>query len=279
MATATVSPGQSIDFGTLDLSDGSTDSPTDTSIRRTIDTDNFHDFFGTDFTYDGDGNITGGTLTGITDTFGGTTRLTVTGLSVPATDLQAYFDGHDTAAFLADIFGGDDSVAGADLADSIAGFAGDDTLDGGGGNDTMAGGTGNDTYIVDSAGDRVDETGGDGIDTVQSSVSFNLTEDGTTVIGAVENLTLTGSADIAGTGNALNNVITGNSGNNTLDGGAGADTMAAGAGNDTYVVDNAGDVVDETGGSGTDTVQSAVSFNLTANGTTVIGAIENLVLT
>ena len=98
MATATVSPNQSIDFSTLDLSDGSTDAPTSTSIRRTVDTDNFHDFFGTDFTYDVGGNITGGTLTGITDTFGGTTRLTVTGLSVPATDLQAYFDGHDTAA-------------------------------------------------------------------------------------------------------------------------------------------------------------------------------------
>src|SRR5215471_16774248 len=166
MATATVSPDQSIDFSTLDLSDGTTTSPDSTSLRRTIDADNFHDFFGTGFTYDVAGNLTGGTLTDISDTFGGATRLTISGISVDATDLQAYFDGHDSAAFLASVFGGNDSIAGANLDDSIAGFSGDDTLDGGGGNDTMAGGSGADTYVVDSSSDRVDETGGDGTDTV-----------------------------------------------------------------------------------------------------------------
>ena len=50
----------------------------------------------------------------------------------------------------------------------------------------------------------------------------------------VENLTLTGSAAINGTGNALDNVLTGNSGVNTLTGGAGNDTMTGGSGNDVY---------------------------------------------
>ena len=75
----------------------------------------------------------------------------------------------------------------------------------------------------------------------------------------MENLTLTGTAAINGTGNTLNNVLTGNSGNNVLDGGAGNDTMIGGLGNDTYVVNAAGDVVTEAPAPGTDTVQTAVT--------------------
>jgi Ca2+-binding RTX toxin-like protein len=59
----------------------------------------------------------------------------------------------------------------------------------------------------------------------------------------VENLTLTGTDNINGTGNKNNNVLTGNTGRNTLNGlegndtligGGGADTLLGGAGNDTY---------------------------------------------
>lgn len=134
---------------------------------------------------------------------------------------------------------------------------------------------GNDTYILGS-GDVADESTGSGTDTVRSSLSFSLA-DTTHAKGAIENLALTGSANINGTGNGLANTITGNSGNNVLDGGAGVDRMAGGAGNDTYVVDNAGDVVDETGGSGTDTVRAWVRFNLADTGHAK-GSIENLTL-
>ena len=74
----------------------------------------------------------------------------------------------------------------------------------------MFGGIGNDTYVVDNAGDVVNETGGDGTDTVLSSISFSLA-DAVHAIGGIENLTLTGTAAINGTGNALDNVLTGNS--------------------------------------------------------------------
>ena len=81
----------------------------------------------------------------------------------------------------------------------------------------------------------------------------------------VENLTLTGSADLQAYGNSDANTLTGNAGNNLLDGDAGADTMLGGAGNDVYFVDNAGDAVVEDPGEGFDAVFSTAHFRLSAN--------------
>ena len=114
----------------------------------------------------------------------------------------------------------------------------------------MVGGTGNDIYIVDNAADVVNENASEGTDTVQSSVTYTLGSN-------VENLVLTGSGAINGTGNTLNNVADGNAAANTLSGGTGADTMLGGLGDDTYVVDNNADVVTENVGEGIDLIQAS----------------------
>lgn len=178
---------------------------------------------------------------------------------------------------------GNNLLSGLDGNDTISGGAGNDTLDGGAGTDSLTGGSGNDTFIVDATTDVVVEAASGGTDLVQSTASFALSSE-------VENLTLLGMSAINGTGNGSANVLTGNAGANllagaagndtliggdgddTLDGGTGNDSLVGGLGNDTYVVDAATDAIVEAAGSGTDLVQSSVTFTLAAE-------LENLTLT
>lgn len=176
-------------------------------------------------------------------------------------------DGDDTAignAAANNLSGGrgNDTLNGGNGVDRLVGGSGNDFLNGGIGADRMIGGAGDDTYVVDDPGDRIDETIAGtlgGMDLVRSSVGFSLASQ-----PRVENLTLTGSASIQGTGNAQPNVITGNSGANVLDGAGGNDTLRGGDGNDTLIGGAGNDTL--IGGNGNDTlIGGAGADKLTGN--------------
>jgi Ca2+-binding RTX toxin-like protein len=187
---------------------------------------------------------------------------------------------------------GNDTLSGGAGDDILEGGAGADKLDGGIGVDRMLGGLGDDSYTVDDTRDVIVELAGGGVDTVTASATYTLAAE-------VDNLTLSGTAALDGTGNELANKITGNAaanhlygldGNDTLAGGAGDDILEGGAGvdkldgglgidrllgglgDDSYVIDDARDVIVELVGSGTDSVSASASYALSAN-------VENLTLT
>ncbi|MDI1237119.1 MAG: calcium-binding protein [Polaromonas sp.] len=156
---------------------------------------------------------------------------------------------------------GANKLTGNSGANTLTGLAGDDRLIGGLGADHMLGGEGDDLYEVDNTADVVSELAGEGVDTVEASVTYTLSSD-------VENLILTGTAAVDGTGNELNNLLQGNiadntltadAGNDTLNGMKGLDTLSGGSGNDTYLFEDDLDTIVEEADGGRDTLISRIS--------------------
>ena len=182
-----------------------------------------------------------------------TVRTTLASYTLPANVENVIYIG--TGAF---------TGTGNSLVNSMTGGAGSDSLNGSTAADTMLGGGGNDNYTFDANGDTAIEGVNAGTDSVSATVTVTLADN-------VENLTLTGSSNLSGTGNSIDNILTGNSGVNTLTGGGGSDTlnggtggdgMYGGEGDDNYTVDNAADITGEDAGKGTDRVSSSVTRTL-----------------
>ena len=195
-------------------------------------------------------------------------------------------------------------LRGEDGRDRLIAFAGEDTLIGGLDNDVLEGGLGADLFVfeADSGIDLITdfEVGVDLIDvTALGSAFADLTiidgALGARVIfdlapGSVDLVTVQGVAaedlrlasfvtlfgenqpPIVGTqGNDLlfgtveDDELQGLGGADQVDGRAGADLMIGGLGDDRYFVDNAGDVVVELPGEGTDQITTEISFTLPDN--------------
>lgn len=224
-------------------------------------------------------------------------------VSLAVAGAQNSGEGFDTLVSIERLEGSsfDDQLTGNSAANVLHGLAGNDLLNGGGGADLLIGGGGNDIFIVDDAGDKASEGVDEGRDEVRASVSWALGMN-------LEDLRLTGTAAIAGTGNALANVLRGNeaanvlagldgtddlrgeggddqleggtgndrlhggAGNDTLTGGSGDDRMYGGVGDDTYMVGDGQDYAYENVGEGQDRVIASVDHQLRAE-------VEDLVLT
>ncbi|MBX7247472.1 MAG: choice-of-anchor L domain-containing protein [Caulobacteraceae bacterium] len=200
---------------------------------------------------------------------------------------------------------GDDYLIGESGTDTLWGGNGADTLDGGSRIDYLHGGSGDDVFVVRGLealqdvfdGGSTGETLGDAIQvdgvgdvTIQG---FNATAsgierwvgNGAGLLGRAgsETFDLSGLDAITGLawvdadggndtliGSQFDDDLRGGTGNDSLDGGLGADHLTGGAGNDIFHVDDAGDVVTELDGEGTDKVFTRVDFSLAGT------AVENL---
>jgi len=157
------------------------------------------------------------------------------------------FDGNDT------MHGGTggDFLDGGNGTDQVYGDAGNDTLMSGPGNDSLYGGSGDDVYYVNDSGTVVsEESTGAGIDDrghdqVRATIDYTLGN-------FIEDLLQQGSANIAGTGNSLDNRVYGNSGNNVLSGLDGNDAVRGFDGDDSLLGGNGNDYFE--GGNGDDTI-------------------------
>ena len=129
-------------------------------------------------------------------------------------------------------------LLGTTESDYLYGYASNDSISGLGGSDTLYGAAGNDTLDGGASSDWL--YGDEGNDKL-----------------------------LGGSGN---DTLYGVNGNDSLDGGAGNDYLDGGAGNDVYTVDSTRDVVTEGLSAGTDTVNSSVTYTLSAN-------VEKLILT
>jgi Ca2+-binding RTX toxin-like protein len=120
--------------------------------------------------------LTGGTAS---DSLGIDANASNNQIDIAGTSLTN-FERFDLSGFLGTVsfkgLSGNNWIKSGAGKDDLTGYNGNDYLNGGTGVDQLVGGNGNDTYVVDNTGDVITEGLNAGIDSVESSLTWTLTE-------------------------------------------------------------------------------------------------------
>lgn len=206
------------------------------------------------FSYNAYG-LTGGTLTGMTLSYGGASMLSATGLDLDVVDL-AY---SSPSAVERSMFAGSDTITSSWSGGApYFTYGGDDRITLGSGDDTVDGGTGTDTFVLAAPfrpGDFSLSGNAVVIDTVQGRDTLSNIE----IVEFQDNkiaLQVGGAYDDRLSGDnqpgVFKDLIYGNGGDDWVGGGGGADRLFGNAGDDTMLGKKGTDTL--LGGTGRDTL-------------------------
>jgi Ca2+-binding RTX toxin-like protein len=227
---------------------------------------------GVGLTYDSNGVLNGGTVTGV-ETTSPNGHFVLTGAHTDGSILGQAYLSNDANLSISSLLSGDDVITvrgtqtpGADTSFTALGFGGNDLMVGGGSASTLMGGDGNDTVQAGSAatsylrGEAGDDSvaGGAGFDDINGNQG-NDTCHGNAgddwVVGGKDNDVLYGDdGDDIVWGNLGNDTLSGGPGDDQVRGGQGDDSISGGAGNDYISGDRGNDT--EVGGPGADIFHS-----------------------
>lgn len=217
-------------------------------------------FRGSGFTYDADGDPSGGRLTSWEQLVDGNRSFLITDIDIAVTDFVALLVRPDATAFIRLFYGGDDRFIGGPQDDYIDASNGHDIVTGGDGADQIFGGMGNDHLYGQSSnggpdgGDYID--GGTGGDYIQGNAGDDLLDGNhgsDRIFGGQGNDQIDGRFDNDTiNGNLGNDRITGGGGNDSVRGGQGDDLILGNEGNDLLLGDLGNDTL--SGGEGSNTL-------------------------
>ena len=263
MTNLTAAPSIAIDtdqFNVSGLLSGTFSNRTSTGFDVDLGNGYGEHYTGTSLTFDSNGNLSSGTLTGLGETYFGASVFSMTQLNLDAATFVHWVNTGDSAAATVAIFGGNDSIVGSNDDDTLDGRAGHDVILGGGGGDVIIGGDGNDHLYGQSPNGGADGadsiTAGNGMDYVQGNAGNDTLDGGAGPDringGANDDLIFGGSGNDAINGNLGNDTIDAGDGNDIARGGKDNDQISGGAGNDSLSGDLGSDTL--IGGAGNDTL-------------------------